>query len=54
MNKILALLLVLCLALSVCALAGAETYETYDENPSTFETFEEAGLLDDDDFGDLA
>ncbi len=42
MRKILSLLLVLCLLLSVTLTASAATYETYDENPSTFETFEEA------------
>ena len=42
MKRFLSLLLVLCLALSVMSLAGAETYKTYDENPSTFETLEEA------------
>ena len=42
MKHFLSLLLVLCLALSVMPLASAATYETYDVNPSTFETFEEA------------
>ena len=42
MKRFLSLMLILSLALSVTLAAGAETYKTYDENPSTFETFEEA------------
>ena len=42
MKRLVSILTALCLLLSVCACASAQTYTTYDENPSTFETFEEA------------